>query len=418
MKYSNNFKKRLLYLRKDFTDKQAGYARQDETFTWYRKFLYFKNFFFDKALLGKNFYYSNSMNPPKSFDLKTVSTWDSFNDSYFSFIRKKKWKKYQKVGSLQYIDVYEPKSVWRNKYLVDFSKLLLSEFRKNTFIDFERKFENFRYNYQGKKTLNAYTRGKIESNSNFYFVEHNRTNYSFLQDKKRFFWKSSVGARARAFSKQLKREFVHNYKPLRRKTFNTSFFSKIWRRVAHKAAISYFGHRKWGEVRSLAKAFQKRPFYYGKAGYRTAVESYSGYYASEFVYTLRLAPTYEAAKNIVSSGFVLVDGKVFQNPNKQIPVFSTVQYKGDWVRTYLLNFLNESDNSFSPYPRRSFYKNSKTFLGRSWPPGYIEISFKLEEAVLLRKSFRVEQPKPYAIHMFRPFRFLLERFRRQTPSVT
>ena len=126
--------------------------------------------------------------------------------------------------------------------------------------------------------------------------------------------------------------------------------------------MSYFGYRPTYKIQTLSKSKQKRPFYYGKAGYRANLESYSGYFISEFIYILRLAPTYRSAKESVNKGLVFIDGRVFRDPNKQVPVFSTIQYKGDWLRTYVLNLLNEPDSSFSPYPRRIPYKDNSTFL--------------------------------------------------------
>ena len=56
--------------------------------------------------------------------------------------------------------------------------------------------------------------------------------------------------------------------------------------------MAYFGYRPPYKIRAIARSKQKRPFYYGKAGYRTSLESYAGYFISEFIYKLRLAPTY------------------------------------------------------------------------------------------------------------------------------
>ena len=417
MPFSDIFKKRLLYVRRNLTKKQAGYTRQDETFPRYRKFLKLKNYFFDKTLLLDNFYYSDSFLSAKHPTFDWISTWDSFNDSYFSFIRKKKWKKYQKLSFPTYLDVYAPKSIWKNRDVRPFTTTLLHELKNHSSVDFFRKWENFRYNFQGNKTLKAYQDAKIEGNSKFYFLEHNFTNYSFFQDKKLFFWNSYKGARSFSFKKQIKRDFIGDYRPLRKRNINIGFDFKIWKRFSRKSAISYFGNRQIHEIRKFSRGHQKRPFSYGFAGYRMSLESYAGYYASEFIYKLKLAPTYESAKNAVTSGAVFVNGKVFNNHTKQIPVFSTIHYKGDWVRNYLVNLLSESDRNFLPYPRRTSYKNSSNFLGRGWPPSYIEMSFKLQEAVILRKSFRYEQPKPYVIHKSNPFSFLRAWSDRETPGV-
>ena len=416
-KSSSNFSKKLFYRRTNISEKLASYTRLDENFIKYRRYLKLKNTFFDKLILKKKFYYSDKRIPLGYTKLSEVSDWDSFNYAYFNLIRKKKWKKYQKLTPLTYSDIYEPRSVWQNRFLRNFVEKLLVQFKKNSAAEYLRKWQDFRYNSQGKRTIKALKEGKIPRNSQFSFQENNITNYLNFQEKKLFFWRTYLGARVQSFQKQLKKEFVSNYKPLRRRQFYVGFAFKIWRKFAHKSGMAYFGYRPLYKIQSMSKSKQKRPFYYGKAGYRANLESYAGYFISEFIYKLRLAPTYRSAKEAVATGLVFVDGRVFRDPNRQVPVFSTIQYKGDWLRTYILNLVNEPDSTFSPYPRRIFYKNSQIFLQRGWLPSYLEVSFKLEEAIVLRKSFRLEQPKPYAIHRFNPLDFLLSRAGRQTSGI-
>ena len=409
--------KKLFYLRTEVNEKRANYTRLDETFISYRRYLKLKNAFFDKLHLKEKNYYLDKKLSLKAPKLSEVSSWDSFNDAYFSLIRKKKWKKYQKLGPLTYSDIYEPKSVWHNRLLRDFVEKLLLDFKQHSSDEYLRKWQDFRYNWQGERTINALKDGKIPPNSDFSFLEQSLTNYANFQQKKLFLWKSYLGSRTQSFEKQLKKEFVNNYKPLKRRKFYVGFAFKPWRKFAHKSGRAYFGYRPGYKIQAISRSKQKRPFYYGKAGYRANLESYAGYFISEFIYKLRLAPTYWSAKEAVAKGLVFVDGRVFRDPNRQVPVFSTIQYKADWLRTYILSLLNEPDSSFSPYPRRITYKDSPVFLQRGWPPSYIEISFKLEEAVVLRKSFREEQPKPYAIHRFNPLDFLLSMAGRQPSSI-
>ena len=411
------FAKKPFYIRTDTIEKPPEYTRLDETFINYRRYLKLKNTFFDKLHLKEKHYYLDKKIPLKTSKLGEVSTWDSFNDAYFSFIRKKKWKKYQKLGPLTYSDIYEPKSVWHNRLLRDFIDELFFYFKQHSFVEYSRKWQDFAYNRQGVRAIKALEDGKIPPNSDFSFLEQNPTNYANFQEKKLFLWKTYVGARAQSFAKQLKNEFVHNYKPLRRRQIYVGFAFKIWRRFAHKSGMAYFGYRPLHKIQAMSKSKQKRPFYYGKAGYRTSLESYAGYFISEFIYKLRLTPTYWSAKEAVGKGLVFVDGRVVRDPNWQVPIFSTIQYKGDWLRIYILSLLSEPDSAFSPYSRRIQYKNSPIFLQRGWPPSYIEISFKLEEAVVLRKSFEEEQPKPYAIRRFNSLDFLLSRGGRQTSGI-
>lgn len=239
--------------------------------------------------------------------------------------------------------------------------------------------------------------GRISKNSFFFF-------------KKRFFWKqniryklhsaiqSSVRSNFTEFAKRIRKDYGFFYKPLRRRerrNFIISGSTKIWRRLLYKAFSAYLGMRTKGEINKLARLSNRTNKDHNSAGSPLKIDSKYERLLSNLVFKLKMAPSTFLSIKLIKSGWVSVDGKIVHDPDFIVPFYSTVSFKGNMFYSFLFTWFFGEDVGYDKFAARRYSKSSVRYLSRYRTPSYLEVSFKLQEAVILKTSYFYEQPSPF-----------------------
>lgn len=324
---------------------------------------------------------------------------NSFNDTSLFFLKKKRWNKYQKLSSVKWSTIFIKNESWKNKTFQPWTSQLIKtkNFRWDRHL-FWRTL-NLMLSKDGLRIHRLVLAKRLSITSQFWFLSKKAKLGEDYSKIRLLAHHAASGNNKFFFERKIKRDYINRYLPARNKranfTINPKF--KLWRRAFGPFVPKFLGNKSLGDLNYLKSKQNKHVFLKNTAGYYGKMFSNFEYTISNLIFKLKMGLTTYDCVNLVQSGRILVDNKIFLNPNKKIPLFSTIKFKGNWFETYLMFCIQQEDRVFERYPSQSIKKGNFSYLRRLRIPSYFEISFKLQEAILLRQSNLFEQPNPYVI---------------------
>lgn len=396
---SNRKRKKFLpYRRVEIEDKGTVYIRNDHINYRLRSQEKIRNKAFQNIILGDNALSKNFTDKKKYifwFPLKELS--NSFNETSLFFLKKKRWNVYQKQASVKWSNYFSKQESWKNLEFKFFTDFYIEERKKRWTDAYYWRFFNLNMSKDGFRIYNLLLTKRIKKTSEFWFLSKS-LKLSEIYKKQRLSIHHSVFGNNRFYlERKIKRDYLNKYKTSKYANFIPNPHFKLWRRVFQPFAKKYLGNKTLGDLKYLSKKQTKDTFFKNTAGFFNRIASNLEYTISNIILQLKMCLTLADSVKLVKSGRILVNNKIYINPNKKVPIYSTIKYKGNWFMTYLLSCIQEEDRSFERFPSRTIKKSNSDYIRRFFIPSYFEISFKLQEAILLRQSSFFEQPKPYVL---------------------
>ena len=367
------------YLRYDYKQKSLFYKKMIENES--------RNNFFSKKFDPFEKIFENNPNRIKYIP-------NSFSKLNRFLFFKKRVRRYKKLSSLHYADIFKPLESWGEAiFKQKVSKPILSYIKHLKFIDTAKDLFYLNRSKEGKKIRNFIEIGRIRPESIFFFLKRN----FYRQIKKykgHFTQTNSLGANKRLMFLKLKQNYGFGYKYIKRRTqYAVSPGNKLWHRTIIQDLRKFLGTRTIGEYnkyRYLVRYFSGK----NTSGFDFKIASKIGMSLANVVYTLKIAPNKFLAIQLVRQGYIFVDGKIEANPLYEVKVSSLITFKRKLFDSFLFSLLSKEDSFFYKKESRNYQKHSINYLARYRVPSYLEVSYKLNEVLILGNTLFREQPNP------------------------
>lgn len=125
------------------------------------------------------------------------------------------------------------------------------------------------------------------------------------------------------------------------------------------------------------------------------IDSRYEYLLSNLVYKLKIAPSPYLAIKYVQAGYVSVNNKTVYKPDSIVTPCSVLRFRGNMFFNFFFSIFFGQDAGYDKFAARSYSKSSVKHFSRFKVPSYLEVSFKLQEAILLRTTYLYEQPSSF-----------------------
>ena len=308
---------------------------------------------------------------------------------------KRRIRRYKKLSSLHPSDIFKPLQSWgESTFKRKVSKPLLNYTRYLKFIGTAKDIFFLSQIKEGKKIRDLKKIGRIRKDSIFFFLKKNFFKQIKLY-KGHFTWANSLGSNQKIMGKKLKGTYAFGYKPIKRRTqYMVAPGDRLWHRIIRYDLRKFLGTRTMGEYnkyRLLVRYFSGK----NTNGFDFKIASKIGMTLANIVYTLKIAPNKFLATYLVRSGFIFVDGKIQTNPLYEVKIFSLITFKRKLFDSFLFSLLSKEDSFFFKKDSRHYQKHSVKYIRRYRVPSYLEISYKLNEVLVLKNVLFDEQPNPF-----------------------
>lgn len=314
---------------------------------------------------------------------------------YLYFYRR--YSRYKKLVSISQEDIFGPNSSWRdtpNKIMLTWDLYKYEELLKQQQHVIDLYF--LMRSKDGLRISRLMKLGRIPKKSFFSFKKK-----SFFEQIHKYksiaALNSTIRANATLFRGRIRKDWAYFYKPTKNKKrpFIINGLVKIWRRLTYKPVSAFLGNRKKGEINRLAHLAKQTDKNINSSGAGLKTDSRYEYLLSNLVYKLKIAPSPYLAIKYVRGGFISVNNKTVYKPDFLVPPCSLLRFRGNIFYNFLFSIFFGQDIGYDKFAARNYLKSSTKHLSRFRIPSYLEVSFKLQEAILLRTTNLYEQPSPF-----------------------